>query len=71
MKQTFSAFIFSPTQIQAAATAGTWPGAAGGDWLPRIGDLLRSVGGTDRKIEAISPARVGDEIVRFDGQVLG
>jgi hypothetical protein len=71
IKQTFSGFVFSPTAINAAVAAGTWPGAAAGGTLPKVGDFLRSVGGVDRKIEAVQPVRVGDVIVRFNGQVLG
>ena len=71
VKQTYSAFVFSPTPIAAAIDAGTWPGAAGGGALPKIGDFIRSIGGADRKIEAIQPVRVGDQIVRYDGQILG
>lgn len=71
VKQTYSAFVFSPSEINAAVAAGTWPGAAAGGNLPKIGDFLRSAGGVDRRIEAISPVRVGNEIVRYDGQILG
>lgn len=71
INQTMSAFVFSPTEIAAAITANTWPGAAAGGNLPKIGDFIRSSGGSDRKIEAIQPARVGDAIVRYDGRVLG
>lgn len=71
VKQTHSAFVFSPTEINAAVAAGTWPGAAGGGNLPKTGDFLRSVGGVDRAIQSIAPVRVGNTIVRFDGQVLG
>lgn len=69
--QTQSALILSPTAIEAAATAGTWPGAAGGGALPKIGDFIRSAGGTDRRIEAIQPARIGGIVVRFEGRILG
>lgn len=71
VKQTHSAFVFSPTEINAAVAAGTWPGLAGGGNLPKNGDFIRSAGGVDRAIQSIAPARVGNEIVRFDGQVLG
>lgn len=70
VKQTHSAFVFSPTEINAAVAAGTWPGLAGGGNLPKNGDFIRSAG-VDRAIQSIAPVRVGNEIVRFDGQVLG
>jgi len=69
--QTASSLIISPTAISSAVTAGTWPGAAGGPVWPRIGDFIKQVGGTDRKIEATAPQRVGDVIVRIPCKVLG
>jgi hypothetical protein len=69
VKQTDSMFIMSPTQINAAS--GRWPGAAGGSVYPRIGDFIRSAGGSDRRIEAVQPVRIGDVIVRYEGRVLG
>lgn len=69
--QTASSLIISPTAIQAAITAGTWPGAAGGPAWPRVGDFIRQVGGSDRKIEATTPQRVGDVVVRIPAKVLG
>lgn len=69
--QTASTVILSPTAIQAAIDAGTWPGAAGGPLWPRVGDFIRQVGGTDRKIEATAPQRVGDVVVRVPCKVLG
>jgi hypothetical protein len=69
VKQTDSAFVMSPTEISAASA--TWPGAAGGGAMPKIGDFLKSAGGGDRKIEAIQPVRIGDVIVRYEGRILG
>jgi hypothetical protein len=69
VKQTDSMFVMSPTQIDAASA--TWPGAAGGGAMPKIGDFLKSAGGSDRKIEAVQPVRIGDVIVRYEGRVLG
>ena len=71
VKQTFSDFIASPTQLNAAIAANTWPGAAGGGTALKIGDFLRSTGGVDRKIEAVQPVRIADTIVRWVGQVQG
>lgn len=69
--QTASSIIISPTAINAAVTAGTWPGAAGGPVWPRVGDFIRQTGGADRKIEATTPQRVGDVVVRIPAKVLG
>lgn len=69
--QTASSVIISPTAINAAVTAGTWPGAAGGPVWPRVGDFIRQTGGADRKIEATAPQRVGDTVVRVPCKVLG
>lgn len=71
VKVTDSQFIMSPTQIAAAVAAGTWPGAAGGDIWPKIGDFIRQAGGIDRRIEQTKPVTVGDEVVRIDGRILG
>lgn len=69
--QTASSLIISPTAINAAVTAGTWPGAAGGPVWPRVGDFIRQTGGADRKIEATTPQRVGDVVTRIPAKVLG
>lgn len=69
--QTASTILLSPTAIQAAIDGGTWPGAAGGPVWPRVGDFLRQSGGTDRKVEATLPQRIGDVVVRVPCKVLG
>jgi hypothetical protein len=69
--QTASTFIISPTEINAAATAGTWPGAAGGDRWPKVGDFIRQSIGGDRKIEAARPLLSGNTPVRVEAKVLG
>jgi hypothetical protein len=71
IKQTASTFIVSPTEINAAATAGAWPGAAGGDRWPKVGDFLRQSIGGDRKIEATRPILAGNTVVRVEAKVLG
>lgn len=71
VKQTASTFIISPTEINAAATAGTWPGAAGGGAWPRVGDFLKQSIGSDRKIEATRPILAGNTVVRVEAKVLG
>jgi hypothetical protein len=71
IKQTASTFIISPTEINAAATAGTWPGAAGGDRWPRIGDFIRQSIGSDRRIEDGRPKLAGNTVVRVEAKVLG
>src|SRR5689334_11409864 len=50
VKQTDSAFIFSPSVWNAAVAAAAWPAAGGGEALPRIGDFIRQATGRDRKI---------------------
>lgn len=69
--QTASSLIISPTAINSAVIAGTWPGAAGGPVWPRVGDFIRQTGGADRKIEATTPQRVGDVVTRIPAKVLG
>ena len=69
VKQTASTFIISPTAITAASA--TWPGAAGGDPWPRVGDFIRQSIGSDRKIEATRPRLAGDTVVRVEAKVLG
>ena len=71
IKQTASTFIISPTAITAAVTAGTWPGAAGGDTWPRNGDFIRQSIGSDREIKATRPLLAGNTIVRVEAKVLG
>lgn len=71
IKQTASTFIISPTAITAAVTAGTWPGAAGGDTWPRVGDFIRQTIGGDRRIEATRPLMPGGQVVRIEAKVLG
>lgn len=71
IKQTASTFIISPTEINAAATAGTWPGAAGGDRWPKIGDFIRQSIGGDRNIEATRPLLAGNTPVRIEAKVKG
>lgn len=71
IKQTASTFIISPTEINAAATAATWPGAAGGDRWPRNGDFIRQSIGSDRKIEDGRPKLAGNTVVRIEAKVLG
>ncbi len=70
IKQTDSMFIMSPTQINAAVAATTWPGAAPAGTWPKIGDFL-VIDGVQRKIEAVKPRKVGDVVVRIEGRVLG
>lgn len=62
-----SRFILSPTEVDAAAA---WPGTAGGDKAPRIGDFL-VVNGVERKIEAVQPVVTGGIVVRYVGRILG
>lgn len=71
VKQSASTLIMSPTEIQAAATTGTWPGAAGGGIWPKVGDFIRQADGRDRQIEAGGPIRVDDVVVRIEVKVLG
>lgn len=71
IKQTASTFIISPTEINAAFAASTWPGAAGGDRWPRIGDSIRQSIGSDRKIEDARPKLAGNTVVRVEAKVLG
>ncbi|KUL94321.1 hypothetical protein DK26_15010 [Bosea sp. WAO] len=71
VKQTASSIVMSPTQFQAAASAGTWPGAAGGGVWPKVGDFIRQADGRERKIEAGAPIVVGDVVVRIEAKVLG
>lgn len=71
VKQTASTFIISPTEINAAATAGTWPGAAGGDRWPKVGDFIRQSIGGDRNIEATRPLLAGNTPVRIEAKVKG
>lgn len=67
VKASDSRFVLSPSDIGAAAA---WPGAAGGDKAPRIGDFL-VVNGIERKIEAVQPVVIGATVVRYDGRILG
>lgn len=71
IKQTASTFIISPTEISAAVAATTWPGSAGGDIWPKIGDFLKQSIGGDRKIEAVRPVLVASVVVRIEAKVLG
>lgn len=66
---TDSKFIISPSEINAAFGV-TWPGAAGGDRWPKIGDFLL-VNGVQRRIAETQPVIVGDEAVRIEGRVNG
>lgn len=68
VKVTDSEFIFSPTQILAAGAA--WPGAAGGDRWPKIGDFL-VVNSVQRRIEQTQPVVIGGAVVRIEGRILG
>lgn len=69
--QAHSAFILGPQGINDAVIAGSWPGAAGGGFTPKVGDFIRSNGGADRRIEAIQPVRIGNEVFRYEGRILG
>ena len=71
VKQTASDLVISPTAIEAAFTAGTWPGAAGGDPWPKVGDFIRQSIGGDRKIEATRPVIIDGQVVRIEAKVLG
>jgi hypothetical protein len=71
VKQTASTFIISPSEINAAFAASTWPGAAGGDRWPKIGDFIRQSIGGDRKIEDARARLSGNAAVRIDAKVLG
>lgn len=71
IKQTASTFIISPTEISVAVVGSIWPGAAGGDAWPKIGDYLKQSIGGDRKIEAARPILVGGVVVRIEAKVLG
>lgn len=62
-----SQFVLSPSGI---ASAVAWPGAAGGDKAPVIGDFL-VVNSVERKIEAMQPVVIGETVVRYDGRILG
>lgn len=66
---TDSKFIISPSEINAAFGV-TWPGGAGGDRWPKIGDFLL-INGVQRRIAETQPVIVGDEVVRVEGRVNG
>ncbi len=68
VKVTDSEFVFSPTPILAAGSA--WPGAAGGERWPKIGDWL-VVNGVSRSIAQTQPVVIGGAVVRIEGRVLG
>jgi hypothetical protein len=67
IEQTDSKFILSPTPIAAASA---WPGSAGGEPWPEIGDWL-VIAGRRRRIEAVAAIRLADVVVRIEGQVKG
>lgn len=66
IKVTDSKFIASPTSITAAGAA--WPGAAGGDAQPKIGDFL-FVEGRHRAIAQVDNVIIGGVWVRIEGRV--
>lgn len=66
IKVTDSKFIASPTPITAAGAA--WPGAAGGEIQPKIGDFL-VVEGRQRAIVQVDNVVIGDVWVRTEGRV--
>lgn len=71
VKQVYREFILSPTAINAAVLAGTWPPASGGGADPKAQDELKDASGVSRRIEAILPRRLNNVIVRYEGRILG
>ncbi|AEI71099.1 hypothetical protein [EBPR siphovirus 3] len=69
-KQTLKTFILSPTLLNAAVAAATWPPVPG---TPRIKltDELEDVDGVSRRIDSLAAKRINDVIVRYEGQILG
>ena len=69
-KQTLKTFILSPTLINAAVTATTWPPVPGTP-LIKMTDELEDVDGVSRRIDSLAAKRINNVIVRYEGQVLG
>ncbi len=70
VKQTLRTFILSPTLLNTAVTAATWPPVPGTPII-RLTDELEDVGGVSRRIDSLAAKRINNVIVRYEGQVLG